>query len=130
MGDASGGQELGDGGEDLDDDDPDAQPPSYRTTVEEVEDEDAGPPRAKHQLDFEKAPGVRGTAGKVVREEKTEFEKIRDDQILTGAEVLGPFKDDAEWELAKLLIKKLGHSDIDAFLKLDIVSPWLFKGRF
>ncbi|KAJ7219897.1 hypothetical protein B0H12DRAFT_1078497 [Mycena haematopus] len=52
---------------------------------------------------------------------KTVFEVIRDAEILTGAEVLGPFKDEAEWELAKWLIKHVGHTAADEFLKLSII---------
>lgn len=50
------------------------------------------------------------------------FEEIRDEEILKGAEVLGPFADEAEWELAKWLIKHVGHTAADEFLKLAIVS--------
>jgi hypothetical protein len=50
------------------------------------------------------------------------FEEIRDNEVLKGAEVLGPFKDEAEWELAKWLIKHVGHTAADEFLKLSIVS--------
>ncbi|KAJ7801547.1 hypothetical protein B0H14DRAFT_2248060, partial [Mycena olivaceomarginata] len=52
---------------------------------------------------------------------KTVLKVIQDDEILTGAEVLGPFKDKAEWELAKWLIKHIGHTAADEFLKLSIV---------
>ncbi|KAJ6454809.1 hypothetical protein C8R45DRAFT_1188877 [Mycena sanguinolenta] len=50
------------------------------------------------------------------------FERIRDDQILTGCEVLGPFADEEEWELAKWLIKNVGHNQAEAFLKLPIIG--------
>ncbi|KAJ7810821.1 hypothetical protein B0H13DRAFT_2384353 [Mycena leptocephala] len=53
---------------------------------------------------------------------KTVFEEIRDNEILKGAEVLGPFKDEAEWELAKWLIKHVGHTAADEFLKLSIIA--------
>ncbi|KAJ7906533.1 hypothetical protein B0H13DRAFT_1880510 [Mycena leptocephala] len=53
---------------------------------------------------------------------KTVFEEIRDSEILKGAEVLGPFKDEAEWELAKWLIKHVGHTAADEFLKLSIIT--------
>ena len=43
------------------------------------------------------------------------------DQILKGQTVLGPFRDD-EWELAKWLIKNVGHNQADTSLKLPIVS--------
>ncbi|PBK83199.1 hypothetical protein ARMGADRAFT_1048477 [Armillaria gallica] len=52
--------------------------------------------------------------------ELTNFEQIRDEQVLKGCEVLGPFKDDDEWELAKWLIHNVGHNVAEEFLKLPI----------
>ncbi|KAJ6609645.1 hypothetical protein B0H10DRAFT_1813384, partial [Mycena sp. CBHHK59/15] len=49
------------------------------------------------------------------------FELIRDDEILKGGTVLGPFRDDDEWQLAKWLIKHVGHTATEDFLKLSIV---------
>lgn len=83
-----------------------------------VEIEDIEAPRKRWREPF---PVERG-AGAGYRRGKTSFEHIRDDQILKGAEVLGPFKDDDEWELAKWLIKNVGHTAADAFLRLPIVS--------
>ncbi|KAJ7462850.1 hypothetical protein FB451DRAFT_1494885 [Mycena latifolia] len=53
---------------------------------------------------------------------KTVFELIRDEEILTEGMVLGPFRDDDEWQLAKWLIKHVGHTATDEFLKLSIIS--------
>ncbi|KAF8181120.1 RNA ligase-domain-containing protein [Mycena galopus ATCC 62051] len=50
------------------------------------------------------------------------FEHIRDEQILDGCQVLGPFADEEEWELAKWLIKNVGHNQAEAFLKLPIIG--------
>ncbi|KAF8188308.1 hypothetical protein K438DRAFT_1907473 [Mycena galopus ATCC 62051] len=66
-------------------------------------------------------PASRG-AGKPYGPSKTLFEKIRDDQILMGCEILGPFADEEEWELAKWLIKNVGHSQTETFLKLPIIT--------
>ncbi|KAJ7442839.1 hypothetical protein FB451DRAFT_1437994 [Mycena latifolia] len=63
-----------------------------------------------------------GPAGATFGQGKTAFEVIRDEEILKGAEVLGPFKDDAEWQLAKWLIKHVGHTAADEFLKLSIIN--------
>lgn len=52
----------------------------------------------------------------------TLFETIHDDQVLCGAEVLGPFESDEEWQLAKWLIRNVGHNQAEHFLKLPIVS--------
>ncbi|KAK7049033.1 hypothetical protein R3P38DRAFT_3307632 [Favolaschia claudopus] len=74
------------------------------------------------------APGVgepfpsKYAAGATHGRAKTKFEHIRDDQILKGAEVLEPFADEEEWELAKWLIKTVGHNQAEAFLKVPIVS--------
>ncbi|KAJ7716992.1 hypothetical protein B0H16DRAFT_1898115 [Mycena metata] len=66
--------------------------------------------------------GSTRSAGATYGEGKTKFEIIRDEEILKGAEVLGPFKDEAEWELAKWLIKHVGHGAADEFLKLSIIA--------
>ncbi|KAK0220037.1 hypothetical protein IW262DRAFT_1461264 [Armillaria fumosa] len=39
-----------------------------------------------------------------------------------GMDILGPFKDDDEWELAKWLIKNMGHTAAEEFLKLPIIA--------
>jgi len=92
--------------------DNDAIPPR----IVEIEDIDAPRKRWRESCPDEREAGAGHGRG------KTPFEHIRDDQILKGAEVLGPFKDDAEWELAKWLIKNVGHTAADTFLKLPIVS--------
>ncbi|KAF8903226.1 hypothetical protein CPB85DRAFT_1255825 [Mucidula mucida] len=38
------------------------------------------------------------------------FEKIRDEQILKEEEILGPFCNNKEWQLAKWLMKHVGHN--------------------
>ncbi|TFK34351.1 hypothetical protein BDQ12DRAFT_613687, partial [Crucibulum laeve] len=45
-----------------------------------------------------------------------------DDQILQGYEILGPFKSKDEWELAKWLIKNVGHTQMEEFLHLPIIQ--------
>ncbi|KAJ7133844.1 hypothetical protein C8R46DRAFT_1326370 [Mycena filopes] len=61
-------------------------------------------------------------AGATYRTAKTTFELIEDAEILKGGTVLGPFRDDDEWQLAKWLIKHVGHTATDEFLKLSIIS--------
>ena len=53
---------------------------------------------------------------------RTAFESIQNDHSGNKHGVLGPFKDEAEWELAQWLIKNLGHAQVDTLLKLSIVS--------
>ena len=60
-------------------------------------------------------------AGATLGNSKMLFETYRDDQILKGAEILGPFSNDAEWLLVKWLIKNVGHNQAEEFLKLPIV---------
>ena len=62
------------------------------------------------------------SAGAAHKSSHTLFESICDDQVLRGAEVLGPFENDEEWQLAKWLIKNVGHNQAEHFLKLPIVS--------
>ncbi|KAJ7193265.1 hypothetical protein GGX14DRAFT_593074 [Mycena pura] len=68
--------------------------------------------------DFPKEDQAGATFGKG----PTTFQGIRDDQVLQGAEILGPFESDDEWELAKWLIKNVGHNQMEAFLKLPIIQ--------
>ncbi|KAJ7815457.1 Zn-finger domain-containing protein [Mycena leptocephala] len=84
-----------------------------RATIEEVVDEDF--------LFVEEFP-EEGQAGATFGKGPTTFQSIRDDQVLRGAEVLGPFESDDEWELAKWLIKNVGHNHMEAFLKLPIIQ--------
>jgi hypothetical protein len=94
-------------------DDPDASAPTHQSTVEEVRG--VGD---RYTKPFPKDKGAGATFGT----DRTSFEQIRDDQILLGVEVLGPFESEEEWELAKWLIKNVGHNQTDTFLKLPIVS--------
>lgn len=97
--------------------DQDALPPSRRATVENVTEENVAP-RYAEVFPSELAAGA--TYGFA----KTPFEIIRDDQVLRGAEVWGPFRNDEEWELAKWLIKNVGHNQAAEFLKLGLVSSY------
>ncbi|KAF7371492.1 hypothetical protein MVEN_00003800 [Mycena venus] len=63
-----------------------------------------------------------GQAGTTFGTGPTIFHSIRDNQVLLGSEVLGPFASDEEWELAKWLIKNVGHNQMEAFLKLPIIQ--------
>ncbi|KAF7377221.1 hypothetical protein MSAN_00142000 [Mycena sanguinolenta] len=61
-------------------------------------------------------------AGATYGKGKTAFEIIKDEEILRPGVVLGPFRDDDEWQLAKWLIKHVGHTATEEFLKLPIIS--------
>lgn len=98
--------------------DQDASAPR-RTTAVEVEDEDAHRTRDCRPEWIHPFPDAGRTFGVRAR---TNLEAIRDEQILKGEEVLGPFESDEEWQLAKWLIKNVGHNQADEFLRLPIVS--------
>ncbi|KAF7363212.1 hypothetical protein MVEN_00674000 [Mycena venus] len=68
---------------------------------------------------FDPSHGAGGTYGPP---QKTAFELIRDAEILKPGMVLGPFRDNDEWQLAKWLIKHVGHTATEEFLKLPIIS--------
>lgn len=96
--------------------DVDALPPRRRVSLEDVPDEDD--PTSRYGYPY---PGEH-QAGLAVGNSCTAFDFIRDDQILRGLEIWGPFANDAEWELAKWLVKNVGHNQADEFLKLAMVS--------
>lgn len=83
-------------------------------TMEEVVDEE-------NTWYFEEFP-EEGQAGATFGKGPTTFQAIRDDQILQGAQILGPFESDDEWELAKWLIKNVGHNQMEAFLKIHQIQ--------
>jgi hypothetical protein len=87
---------------------------SKRARVEEVEDEE-DPSISRYTQEY---PGqVADTLGT----DKTKFEKIREDQKMEGMEPHAPFADEEEWELVKWLMKNVGQSKADDFLKLPIM---------
>jgi hypothetical protein len=97
----------------------DATAPTHMVEVEGLE-EDVYTRKKVKRIAFPIKDGLK--PGHAYRLGKTAFQSIRDDLITQNGEVLGPFKNDAEWELAKWLIKNVGHSQVDTLLKLSIVS--------
>ncbi|KAF7333569.1 hypothetical protein MSAN_02415900 [Mycena sanguinolenta] len=103
-------------------------------SVEPPEDVDAvTPPVASSSSEngsqprqlFAERPAQNLYAGATYRQQKpvkTAFERIRDEEILKPGVVLGPFRDDDEWQLAKWLIKHVGHTATEEFLNLSIIS--------
>ncbi|KAL0057485.1 hypothetical protein AAF712_015869 [Marasmius tenuissimus] len=76
-----------------------------RTSVVEVPDEDLLDPYVQdspHQ------------AGLCVSSGKTQFHQVDEEIFLKGDNVFGPFRDKEEWELAKWLIKNVGHNQAEA----------------
>lgn len=118
---------------DLDDDeDTDAMPPPSQpywssqngtVTIEDVADDEELDGRQSYKISF--PPEMK--AGATFGQGRTSFAEIRDDQILTGDTILGPFKDNDKWELAKWLMKHAGHNAADEFLRMNIVSQLFYK---
>jgi hypothetical protein len=66
-------------------------------------------------------------AGAVWGEEVPDFEKLSREQKENGSSRWGPFEDEDEWDLAKWLIRNVGHNQTDSFLNLNIVGSYLFE---
>jgi hypothetical protein len=97
---------------------PPPQAPStnpYRTTIEEIPDEDA-----HSESHIEYFPEDR-KAGAGWGYDVPLFESIRREQEESGTSQWGPFNSKEEWELAEWLIRNVGQKQTDAFLKLSIV---------
>lgn len=100
-----------------------AGPKPKRVRVEEVDDDDA-PTIGRYTEEY---PGrVADALGK----DKTKFERIRDDQMMEGIEPHAPFADEEEWELVRWLMKNVGQSKADDFLKLPIVSHSFISSNY
>jgi len=91
---------------------------SKRARVEEVEDEEA--PQVGRYPD-----PYPGNAGETFGEGKTAFEKLQEEQMTEGLDPWAPFENKEEWELAHWLMKNVGQTKADDFLKLPIVSQQL-----
>lgn len=95
--------------------------PLGHTTVEDVPDEALEAhlaPEARYSQSFPKQK----QAGFSFGESPTQFESICNEEIFKeGHAVYGPFADEDEWELVKWLIKNVGHTQADKFLRLPIV---------
>lgn len=95
--------------------------PDQRATVEEVEDEgDELPGRFVASFPEEFRAGMPVSEIRY----KTTFERMRDDREAMGGEEahLYPFENTKQWELAEWLVKNVGQTKIDDFLKLAAVS--------
>ncbi|KAG1830781.1 Zn-finger domain-containing protein [Suillus variegatus] len=88
-----------------------AAPKHRRVTIEEVEDED-------HARYFEQCVG----AGQTLREGQTGFERFQQYKECMGEDKWAPFNDGEEWGLAEWLVKNLGQTRTDEFLKLPITQ--------
>lgn len=88
-----------------------------RTTMEEVEDEEAGGFR-RYVEDY----GEDGDAGKGFGEGQSQFAQWREAQTKAGLEPWAPFENLEEWDLAQWLLLNAGQNATDKFLKLPIVS--------
>ncbi|KAJ7099271.1 hypothetical protein B0H15DRAFT_920171 [Mycena belliarum] len=118
---------TGDDGMDIDPGDP---PTTSDANMGDADAQDPHPSSSVHPMVqseedgdyFEEPYPPERRAGATYGPSKTAFEHIRDDQVLTGCEVLGPFADEEEWNLAKWLIKNVGHNQTESFLKLPIIT--------
>ncbi|KAG1841961.1 hypothetical protein F4604DRAFT_1597759 [Suillus subluteus] len=90
---------------------------SRRITIEEVEDED-GTPFSYTGRYFE----PQADAGWALHEGETKFERYRRHQEEEVEDQWSPFEDAEEWDLAEWLVKNLGQTRTDEFLKLPITQ--------
>ncbi|KAG1815868.1 hypothetical protein EV424DRAFT_1626783 [Suillus variegatus] len=100
--------------------DPDDNPAASKTrrvTVEDVADEDEGNSIVNRRY-FEQCPDASWT----LREGQTKFEQYQQDKEDEGEDEWAPFCDKEEWELAEWLIRSLGQTCTDEFLKLPITQ--------
>ena len=65
-------------------------------------------------------------AGTQLQPAQSCFETVREEQKKTGDNPWAPFADKEEWELAQWLITNVGQNATDKYLKLPIVSVFVF----
>ncbi|KAG1750514.1 uncharacterized protein EDB91DRAFT_1244094 [Suillus paluster] len=86
-------------------------PKNRWVTIEEDEDED-------HRRYFKQCAGT----GQTVREGQTGFERFQQYKEGKGEDEWAPFCDAEEWGLAEWLVRSLGQTQTDKFLKLPITQ--------
>lgn len=92
-----------------------------QASVEEVPDE--GEPESHYVEEFP----IEQKAGAAWGRGRPKFEEIRE-KLEADATPWGPFEDQEEWELAEWLMKNVGQTQADHFLKLPIVSqPCMYR---
>ncbi|KAJ6457133.1 hypothetical protein C8R47DRAFT_1328555 [Mycena vitilis] len=112
----------------LEDAPPPPPPPGADDATEEPDQDASIPaqpsqaPRPGERAQYHQTPEEKLYAGATHGSGKTTFELIRDEEVLQGGTVLGPFRDDDEWQLAKWLIKNVGHTATEEFLKLLAIA--------
>ncbi|KAF8877773.1 hypothetical protein BD779DRAFT_1677121 [Infundibulicybe gibba] len=85
-------------------------------TLEEIEDINE-PPKLRRYIE----PFPRPVATPVrISKEKTKFEELLENQIHEGTNQWDPFASQEEWELAVWLMKNIGQTSTDKFLKLPV----------
>ena len=98
---------------------PQVHPP---VTVENVNDRSNN---SEFAFFVEEFPAELG-AGAVWGEDIPFFERVLHEQVEYGLSRWSPFDDQDEWELAMWLIRNVGHNQITAFLKLNVVGSYHF----
>ena len=93
------------------------KPPSKRARVKE--DNEDSPPWPASGRFTEQYLGIAAT---ILGREKMIFECLKAAEDERGDGKWAPFHDEDEWELARFLMKNLGQTKIDEFLKLPSVS--------
>jgi hypothetical protein len=108
---------------------PSTEPPSKRSRVEDVQELEAGGLPKTPFVDY---PGSDYNAGCTYGRGKNLYESMKDTRREQGicddtSQRWAPFENQEEWELGQWLMESgLSHSDIDKYLKLNIVSDNLF----
>ena len=93
----------------------------------ELEDDNAHldaprPASARYAEDYSPAD-----VAHILRTSRTAFDILKEEGPAENP--WAPFNDEDEWELARFLIKEASQTATDKFLKLSIVSGWLFHTR-
>jgi hypothetical protein len=110
-------------------------PPHPHVTIEDVDDEDAGPPRpsngkrtgATRYVVDDPADDLR--AGKSLGVDATVFERVQEEQEEQGQDRYGPLQDAEVMEVAEFLVDCVGKGEADRFLKMARVRTASLRCR-
>jgi hypothetical protein len=97
--------------------------------IEEVREDEADDPKDDAYQYARWCETYPGQAAQAMGRAKTTFEEWRQAQLTTGVSEWSPFSNKDEWDTAQWLLKNVGQTAIDEYLKLPAVSQYEYLKR-
>lgn len=97
--------------------------------IEEVREDESDEPKDDAYQHARWCETYPGQAAEAMGTANTTFEEWRQRQLTTGVSEWSPFSNKDEWDTAQWLLKNVGQTAIDEYLKLPAVSQYEYSKR-